>query len=162
MAARRQLQLLEAGARAPEFQLARLDGGESRLQDLIANGPVLLVFFKITCPICQMTLPYLERLHTAGALPIYAVSQNDADDTSEFNRHFEITIPTLLDGEENGFAASNAFGLSSVPTMFLIERDGTISQAIEGWVKRDIERLAGIAGVALFRPGDNVPQWKAG
>jgi peroxiredoxin len=162
MAARRQLSLLATGARAPEFRLARLDGGESSLQDLIANGPVLLAFFKISCPVCQMTFPFLERLHIAGTLPIYGVSQNDAEDTADFNRRFRITFPTLLDREENGFAASNAFGLSSVPTLFLIERDGTISQVIEGWSKQDIERLAGIAGASIFRPEDNVPQWKAG
>jgi len=162
MAARRQLPLLATGARAPEFRLARLDGGESSLQELIANEPVLLAFFKISCPVCQMTFPFLERLHIAGTLPIYGVSQNDAEDTADFNRRFRITFPTLLDREENGFAASNAFGLSSVPTLFLIERDGTISQVIEGWSKQDIERLAGIAGASIFRPEDNVPQWKAG
>ena len=69
----------------------------SRLQDLIANGPVLLAFFKITCPVCQLTFPFLERLHTAGTLPIYGISQNDAEDTREFNQHFGVTFPTLLD-----------------------------------------------------------------
>ena len=162
MASRRQHQPLATGARAPEFCLARLDGGEASLHDLIANGPVLLAFFKISCPVCQMTFPYLDRLHTAGTLPIYGVSQNDEEDTRDFNRRFRVTFPTLLDREENGFAASNAFGLASVPTLFLIERDGTISRTIEGWSKQEIESLGGIFGVAPFRPGDNVPQWKAG
>ena len=162
MASRRQRVLLSTGARAPEFRLARLDGGEASLKDLIANGPILLAFFKISCPVCQMTFPFLDRLHTAGRIPIYGVSQNDEEDTRDFNRRFGVTFPTLLDREENGFAASNAFGVSSVPTMFLIERDGTISRVIEGWARTEIEWLGGIAGAAPFRPGDNVPQWKAG
>jgi len=162
MAARHQHKLLATGARAPEFRLARLEGGEASLHDLVANGPVVLAFFKITCPVCQMTFPFLERLHVAGTLPIYGVSQNDEEDTRQFNRRFGITFPTLLDREENDFAASNAFGVSSVPTMFLIERDGTISRIVEGWVKTELERLGGIAGAAPFRPGDNVPAWKAG
>jgi peroxiredoxin len=162
MASRHQHKLLPTGARAPEFCLARLDGGEASLHDLIASGPILLAFFKISCPVCQMTFPFLERLHTAGALPIYGVSQNDDEDTREFNQRFGIMFPTLLDREENGFAASNAFGLSSVPTLFLIEHDGTVSRIIEGWNKKEIEALGGIFGVAPFRPGDNVPAWKAG
>jgi len=162
MASRRQHQPLQTGARAPEFRLARLDGGETSLHDLIANGPVLLAFFKISCPVCQLTFPFLERLHVAGTLPIFGVSQNDDQHTREFNRRFGVTFPTLLDREENDFAASNAFGLSSVPTLFLIERDGTISRTIEGWNKAEIERLGGLAGAAPFHPGDNVPQWKAG
>jgi peroxiredoxin len=162
MAAHRQRPLLEPGARAPEFVLPRLDGGEAGIHDIIANGPALLAFFKISCPVCQMTLPYLDRIHTPGRLSIYAVSQNDEDDTRAFHEHFKIALPTLLDREENGFAASNAFGLSSVPTMFLIESDGTVSRVIQGWVKQDIEWLANTAGVAPFRQGDNPPQWKAG
>ena len=85
MASRRQHQPLQTGARAPEFRLARLDGGETSLHDLIANGPVLLAFFKISCPVCQMTFPFLERIHIAGTLPIYGVSQNDEEDTRDFN-----------------------------------------------------------------------------
>jgi peroxiredoxin len=162
MASRRQHQPLQTGARAPEFRLARLDGGEASLHDLIANGPVLLAFLKISCPVCQLTFPFLERLHVAGTLPIFGVSQNDDKHTREFNQRFGVTFPTLLDREENDFAASNAFAISSVPTMFLIERDGTVSSTIEGWNKAEIERLGGLAGVAPFRPGDNVPAWKAG
>jgi peroxiredoxin len=162
MAAHRQRPLLEAGSRAPEFVLARLDGGEASVQDIIANGPALLAFFKISCPVCQMTFPYLDRIHTPGRLPIYGVSQNDEEDTRAFNAHFGVGFPMLLDREENGFPASNAFGISSVPTMFLIERDGTVSRVIQGWVKQDIEWLANTAGVAPFRQGDNPPQWKAG
>ena len=162
MASRHQHRILSTGARAPEFRLPRLDGGESSLRELIANGPILLAFFKISCPVCQLTFPYLERLHTAGALPIYGVSQNDEEDTRDFNRRFGVTFPTLLDREENGYPASNAFGLSSVPTLFLIEREGAISRAIEGWSRAEMEFLGGIAGVGLFRPTDNVPQWKAG
>jgi peroxiredoxin len=162
MASRRHRKLLDAGARAPDFRLPLLEGGEATLHDLIANGPVLLAFFKVTCPICQLTFPFVERLHQPGTLPIYGISQNDAEDTREFNREFGVTFPTLLDTEDSGFAASDAFGISSVPTMFLVERDGTISHAIEGWLKKEIEWLGGKAGVRPIRPGENVPEWKAG
>jgi len=162
MAARTQRKLLPTGARAPEFRLARLDGSEASLHDLLANGPIALAFFKVTCPVCQMTFPYLERIHAGGTLPIYGVSQNGEEDTRDFNREFRITFPTLLDREENEFAASNAYGISTVPTTFLIERDGTISRVIEGWSKQDIEQLGALAGVAVIRHDDNVPAWKPG
>jgi peroxiredoxin len=162
MAARNQHELLDAGSRAPDFRLPRLEGGEAALTDLLTHGPVLLAFFKVTCPVCQFTFPFLDRLHRAGTLAIYGVSQNDDEDTREFNREFGVTFPTLLDGEDSGFLASNAFGISSVPTMFLIERDGTISRAIEGWRKKEIEWLGTKAGVVPFRQADNVPEWKAG
>jgi peroxiredoxin len=162
MAAGKQPKLLERGSRAPDFRLPRLDGGTVALQEILANGPALIAFFKTTCPVCQLAFPFLERIHQAGTLPVCAISQDDARDTREFNRQCGLTFPTLLDTARSGFPVSNAFGISSVPTTFLIERDGGISRAIEGWSKREIEWLGGLAGVEVFRQGDNVPEWKAG
>jgi peroxiredoxin len=162
MAASRQQRPIEAGTRAPEFQLELLGGGHRTLAELLADGPVLLAFFKISCPVCQMTFPFLERIYQSGALRIFGVSQNDAADTRDFNQEFGVTFPTLLDSEDDGFPASNDYGISSVPTMFLVERDGTVTRTMEGWRKKEIESLAGPALATLFRPGEYVPEWKAG
>jgi peroxiredoxin len=162
MASRRQRPLLDPGTRAPGFRLLHLEGGEATLAEISAGGRVLVVFFKVTCPVCQLTLPFLERLHVSGTLAICAISQNDARDTREFNRSFGVTIPTLLDSEDEEFPASNAYGIASVPTMFLVEGDGKISQVIEGWSKLDMEALGAAAGMTLFRADDDVPAWKAG
>jgi peroxiredoxin len=162
MAARRTRKLIDPGSRAPNFRLPRLDGAEATLQELVSNGPVLLAFFKISCPTCQFTFPFLERLHAAGSLPIYGISQNDAEDTREFNREFGVTFPTLLDSEESGFPASNDYGISTVPSLFLVEPGGAVSYVSEGWSKKEIAWLGDKAGVNLFRQGGNVPEWKAG
>lgn len=162
MALWKQRRLLEPGARAPEFRLPRLEGGEATPGGTVSNGPALLVFFKVTCPVCQLTLPFLDRIHTAGALPIFGISQNDGEDTRAFMREFGVSFPMLLDTEESGFPASDAFGISSVPTMFLVEADGTISHVVEGWRKTEIEWLGARAGVQPFRQDDHVPEWKAG
>ena len=88
MASRRQRPLLDPGTRAPDFRLSRLEGGEASFAELAAGGRVLLVFFKVTCPVCQLTMPFLERLHASGTLTICGISQNDAADTREFNELF--------------------------------------------------------------------------
>src|SRR5580658_9844628 len=100
MASRGQHRLLDAGKRAPEFQLEMLGGGSTTLREILAGGPALLAFFKISCPVCQMTFPFLERIHRAGAVRIFGISQNDAADTREFNQEFGVTFPTLLDSED--------------------------------------------------------------
>jgi peroxiredoxin len=162
VASSRQHQLVQAGSPAPAFRLKRLDGGESTLADLVAKGPVLLAFFKVTCPVCQLTFPFLERIHAAGTLPIVGISQNCPEDTTEFAAEFGVTFPLLLDEQDENFPASNAYGISSVPTMFLLEPGGCISRVAEGWSRADIESLAARAGVTAIRPEDNVPAWKAG
>jgi peroxiredoxin len=162
MAASKQHKLLQAGARAPRFRLARLEGGKVTLDELLAGGPVLLAFFKITCPVCQLTFPFLERINSGGMLPIYGISQNQPADTREFKAEFGVTFPILLDEEEEGFPDSNDYGISNVPTMFLVERDGAISRVFEGWNRNEIEWLGDKAGVNPIRGEDNVPAWKSG
>jgi len=169
MGAARDNELLRAGQRAPDFELARLEEGTVKgttdLGKLLPGGPVLLAFFKSTCPVCQMTLPFLDRIHsgrTPGSFEIYGVSQDDAETTQEFTGEFGIRFPMLLDTEESGYPASNAYGISHVPSLFLVERDGTIARSMEGFNKKEFLELAGQAGVNPFRPGENVPEWKAG
>jgi peroxiredoxin len=169
MGAARQNVLLRSGQRAPDFKLVRLENGASGpavdLRELLAGGPVLLVFFKSSCPVCQMTLPFLERIHggrAPGSLAIYGVSQDDAETTQEFCAEFGITFPMLLDTEESGYPASNAYGIGHVPSMFLVERDRNIAWSLEGFVKREFVAVAGQAGVDPFAPGENVAEWKAG
>lgn len=169
MGAARQSEILRAGQRAPDFNLARAEKGaplgSTSLAALLSGGPVLLAFFKASCPVCQMTLPFLERIHrgrAAGSMRIYGVSQDDAETTAEFSAEFGITFPMLLDTEESGYPASNAYGLAHVPSLFLVERDGRIAWSLEGFNKREFAELARQAGVKPFRPGENVPEWKAG
>jgi peroxiredoxin len=112
--------------------------------------------------VCQLTFPFLERIHAAGAVRIFGISQNDAEETREFNQEFGVTFPTLLDSEDSGFPASDDYGISSVPTMFLVQPGGVISHVMEGWRKKEMESLAAPLGAGLFRPGEYVPEWKAG
>jgi peroxiredoxin len=144
---------LAPGDFVPEVRLRWLDGGEQSLAALSADGPVLVTFFKISCPVCQLALPFLQRLH--GVQRIIGISQNDAEDTREFNRSFGLTFPMLLDPEDD-FPASNAFGITYVPTTFVIEQGGRIGQVMEGWNRQEMDALGAL------REGDNVPAWKAG
>ena len=166
MGSARQPRTLEAGARAPEFDLPTLDSKVSQnLGGALASGPVLLAFFKVTCPTCQLTLPFIERMYKGakkGAAQMFAVSQDDAAATREFHIEFGISMPTLLDGETQGYPASNAYGLTNVPSLFLIEPNGSISWSLIGFHKKELEALGAKLGVSPFRPGENVPEMKGG
>jgi peroxiredoxin len=162
MAWGRSRKLVEVGQRAPEFRLNRVGGGSVSVQEIAASGPALLAFYKVSCPVCQLTFPYLDKIHSPGRLTVYGISQNSEADTRDFNQRFGVSFPALLDSEDDGFQASNAYGISSVPTLFLLESDGTISNVTEGWQKAEMQRLAGMAGTNPFQGSDYVPEWKAG
>jgi peroxiredoxin len=153
--------MLKPGSSAPAFTLQELGGGPRTLEQILAHGPALLAFYKISCPVCQMTLPFLDRL-AQGSLQVIAISQDDERGTRKFQEKFGGRIPTLLDREQDDYPASNAFGISHVPSMFLIEPDGRISLAADGFVKRDLETIGARAGVVPFTAADHVPEWKAG
>jgi len=164
MAARRERQLLKPGRKAPDFTLPSLEGDSHSLTRLLTAGPVLLAFFKVSCPVCQFALPYLERLQqppASSGIRIVGISQDDARDTRDFLREFGCTFLTLIE-DENTYESSNAYGLSHVPSILLVEPDGVISYSFAGWSKTDMDWIARRFAVPLFHPGEHVPVWKAG
>ena len=162
---------LPTGTKAPDFSLPALDGGQFSLQDALRAGPVLVAFFKVSCPTCQYAFPYLERIHRAhrdGNISMVGISQNNRADTTAFLKQYEVTFRVLVD-DPNGYAVSNAYGLTNVPTLFLIAPDSRIEISSVGWVKQEVEdinrRFAAarqIAPVAIFQPGENVHELRAG
>src|SRR5260370_28969320 len=110
--------MLSPGSKAPQFSLGDLDGTVSSLTEILSRGRVLLAFYKISCPVCQFTLPFLDRI--AGR-PIIAISQDDADPTRRFQKKFGITMPTLLEPESEGYPASNAYGITHPPSLSLLQ-----------------------------------------
>jgi peroxiredoxin len=162
---------LTTGTKAPEFELKTLDGKLFSLNDQMARGPVVLVFFKVSCPTCQYALPFYQRLYeTYGhkGVALVGISQNGAKDTATFNKEFGVTFPVLLD-DTHSYPVSNAYGLTNVPTIFWIAQDGEIEISSVAWVKADFEQInrrmaeAGkITPAAMFRPGEDVRDFRAG
>ena len=162
---------LTAGVQAPQFELPAMDGSKFSLQEALTRGPVLAVFFKISCPVCQYALPYYERVFKAYGgknLSIVAVSQNEKGDTAEFMKKFGIVFPVLLDDTKR-FPTSNAYGLTTVPTAFWISEDGTIEISSVGWVRQEFEEMVrkaasttGNAPKPVFQPSEQIADFRAG
>jgi peroxiredoxin len=162
---------LREGSKAPDFSLPTLDGGTFSLSDELKKKPVILAFFKISCPVCQYTFPFLERLHReygSEKVAMIGVSQDNKNDTAAFMREYGLTFPSLLEDPAT-YMVSNAYGLSNVPSLFLISPDGDIKLSSVGWVRADIEdlnrRLAEANRTSLhrlFRPGDEVLEARPG
>jgi peroxiredoxin len=161
---------LTAGEKAPAFTLQSMDGKKSSLADALKKGPVVAAFFKVSCPTCQFTAPFLERLHEeygGEKFTLWGISQDDAADTREFCQEFELEFPALID--EKGYPISNQYGITNVPTVFLIAPDGKIRESSVGFSKKDLEKMAAAAASAtntpptsFFKPGEVIPDFKPG
>jgi len=163
---------VNAGKTAPDFSLKGTDGKSYSLEELRRKGPVVAAFFKISCPVCQFTFPFLERLHQrygGDNVTFLGVSQDDAKATASFARDYRLTFPMALDEKEKGYPTSNTYGLTTVPTVLLIDTDGTVRVSSLGFVKDDLERIAAelaerrqISPTPLFRANESVPTNRPG
>lgn len=162
---------LTAGTKAPQFELTAMEGSKFSLQDAVARGPVLAIFFKISCPVCQYALPYFERIYKAYGgkkLAVIGISQNEQRDTAEFMRKFGVTFPVLLDDTKT-FPVSNVYRLNTVPTSFWISEDAEIEISSVGWARQDFDQIAhkaagtvGDTPVPLFQPSEKIADFRAG
>jgi len=161
---------LSAGKTAPDFTLNTLDGKKFSLREALQRGPVVAAFFKVSCPTCQYTFPFLERLYRAYGnqnVTLIGISQNDRKDTAAFVKEYGVTFSVLLD-DVHSYPVSNAYGLTNVPTIFWIAGDGEIEISSVGWVKNDFEQInrkiaefAETAQAPVFQPGEEVRDFRA-
>src|SRR5260370_16715890 len=99
MASKKLQTMLIAGDQAPDFELEDLSGRRVTRSAIARENPVLLAFFKVSCPVCQYTFPFLERLHRGRSnqeIGMYPLSPHPAKSPPPFNPQFSLPIPTLL------------------------------------------------------------------
>jgi peroxiredoxin len=162
---------LRTGTLAPDFTLPTMEGRPFSLQQALLRGPVIVAFFKVSCPVCQFTFPYLERINQSYGkrnVTLVGISQNGSRDTAAFLQEYGVSFPVLLDDPER-YPVSNAYGLTNVPSIFWIAQDGEIEIASVGWVRKEIAEIGNKAAQAtgesaktVFRPGEEVPDFRPG
>ena len=152
--------MLNAGDKAPSFTLQAVDGGQA-VTDPWTEGPVVLSFFKVSCPVCRMVAPMLTKL-TEGGVRVIGVGQDPPEVIATFNEA-EGQRATAL-SEPAPYEVSESFGLEAVPSIFLIGADGEIQRAIAGWNRDTWNEMAAAAGMSepLSTPDDGLRPFRPG
>jgi len=162
------MDMLQTNQTAPDFQLPKFGGGTSSFHSE-SNGQIsVLAFYKFSCPVCQLTFPFLQKIYEAYGNSFYfvAIAQDPADKTEDFRKQYGITIPTLMD--VSPYPVSQEYGLEIVPSIFLVNPDHTIRYSGEGFAKQDLLNLADVLAEKTGRPqidvfgNANVPEFKPG
>src|SRR5438309_10004170 len=161
---------VRTGNKAPNFELKDLDGERVSLQEGLKRGPVVAAFHKVRCPLCQFPFPFLERLFQAYAsdrTTFWAISQDEARDTREFCAEYGVTFPALVD--DDGYPASNDYGITNVPTFYLVAPNGAVKVDSIGFGRKALEeiseelaRFLGQPVAPVFKLGEVVPDSKPG
>lgn len=113
---------LKVGDKAPLFTLKDPDGNPVSSADLLAEGPLVLTFYRgVWCPYCKMELQalqaFLPTLQEAGA-SLVAISPQIAANSRKSVRTNGLAFPILSDTHND---VAHAFGLRFELPDYLIE-----------------------------------------
>jgi peroxiredoxin len=156
--------LLHVGTKAPTFTLKTPEGGTVRLDDLRERA-VLLEFFATWCPHCAAEASHLQRLYrslpkTDVAFVSINADGEDAASVYAYHRYFGLGFPALLDpsSRPGSFTSpgapgptSQAYGVESFPTFYVLDRSGRITWRSDGeqpdaLLRGELERAASATG----------------
>jgi thiol-disulfide isomerase/thioredoxin len=115
-----------------DFSLPLING---KLQSLSAlkGRVVVLNFWATWCSPCRKEMPSLERLYNrfrGRGLEFLAVDiEENRGDVAVFVKDYGLNFPVVLDASGK---ISDIYGIRSIPTTFIIDRDGSIIAAAVG------------------------------
>lgn len=149
--------MIETGHPAPPFSLDSCADGRESFASLTKAGAVLLLFVEADCPTSRLALERLESareaLERCGA-QIVAIHEDSLEVAQTTMRRCRARFTALAEPEP--YAVSQAYGIRTVPTAFVVDRDGVVVRAVEGWSHQDyLELLA----LAADLSGDDVKDW---
>lgn len=109
-----------------DFSLKDLSGDTKQLSDY-RGKVVFLNFWATWCGPCRTEMPSMERLYNtlkSKGFEIVAVNQGEREKTvSRFITDYDLTFDVLLDGSQE---IGSMYGARSIPTTYLIDRNGMI------------------------------------
>ena len=130
--------------KAPDITITDLNGNKVKLS-AFRGKIVVLNFFSTHCPPCKREIPDFQKAYEKYGKNndvqflcvsiIGALGEQRNDAQNYFNKN-NFNLPLYLDEDAS---ASEAFGVSSIPHTFIIDRDGNIKKSNLGMM--DYETL---------------------
>ena len=131
------------------------------------DGPRALVFYKVTCPTCQMAAPAFDAFARAYPGRLLGIGQDPPGELEAFAADLGVGFPNVSDTAP--YPASNAYEIEHVPTLFIVDGRGVVADVVESWDRPGLNRasaaLAGLLGVPAVRvsdPADGLPEFRPG
>jgi len=148
----RGVHLLPPGQPAPAFSLERYQGGSVQLASLRGKA-VMMDFWATWCEPCAAEMPTLQKLareYGPQGLEFVAANEDDAPGAAAAIAAFEAKVAPGL-GPSVAYATgpfTAQYRVTLFPTLYLIDRQGRVADAMEGELpefilRRRIESVLG-------------------
>ncbi|MDA8388994.1 MAG: TlpA disulfide reductase family protein [Nitrospiraceae bacterium] len=132
------------GSKAPDFTLKGINGKTYSLSSL--KGKVVVVDFWATwCPPCQASIPTFNRVYEqfkGKDVLVLGVSINSGPDSlakiRQFKKAYKVQYTLLWDNK----GVADAYGVDSIPTAFIIDKNGVIRQHHLGFSEGEFQDLS--------------------
>ncbi len=133
---------LGPGDKAPPFANPDLAGRNVLSRDYLGRGWLIVDFFATDCEGCKKELPVLERLgrELGPRLPIL-VFATDLAGQSVVEPYFRARPTALMVLLDRYQAAVRRYGVSEIPSLFLIDPAGTVVLKQVGFQEGLYERI---------------------
>lgn len=129
---------LKTGDRPKSVNLADLTGAQVALPDAYGGKVVVVHFWATWCPYCLKEIDALEALfgqyRERGLAPVSVNVGESKAVAAEFLRSRNVSYPILLDTDS---ATARLYGVTGIPTTFILNRAGTIEFKVLGEINRE-------------------------
>ena len=138
---------LEAGDAAPKFANPDLRGDYVRYQGVIGTKWVIINFFATWCGPCKEEIPSLEALQReVGAERLQVIvfaTDKEKESVREYFERNPTNLTIVLDPYQVTYQRYNP-GEDSLPTIFLVNPQGTIELRHVGYSPEFIDRVRAV------------------
>lgn len=128
--------------KAPDFTLSTLDGKKVSLKDFKGKKVVVLDFWATWCPPCRRAMPIVQEvsneLKDKDVVFLAVNVDEDKAKVPDFVKNAGITLTVLLDTDGK---VANSYNVTSIPRMFIIDKNGIIKAGHSGFSAEMKEEL---------------------
>ena len=133
----------KVGDSAPSFRARTLDGSQTVSNEDLKGKVIFVDFWASWCTPCLKSLPEFEQLQTSfsgrGDVVVLAINLDEnPKDATKFIQGLDVTYKILADKDGS---IPESFGVSTMPSSFIIDKEGVIRYVHKGYKTGDVSKI---------------------